>query len=75
METSGRVPTEHDPHSFVMDCLNCRRRFSLSSDDLDNSFSTSKVVIHSRLYAGLDVVSKLTKKRNIKESVLNESVI
>ena len=69
MESLGRVPTEPDPHSFVRDCLNCRRRLLLRSDDLDNSFSMSKVAICSRLSAGLEVVSKLPK--NFKESVLN----
>ena len=62
MESSGRVPTDPIPHSFVGDCLNCRRRFLLSSDDLDNSFSTSKAAICSRLSAGLGVVSKLKIK-------------
>ena len=68
MESSGRVPTDPVPHSFVRDCLNCRRRLLLRSDDLDNSFSTSKAVICSRLFAGLEVVSKL---KIFKESVLN----
>ena len=62
MESSGRVPTGPIPHSFVKDCLNCRRRLSLRSDNLDNSFSTSKAAICSRLSAGLEVVSKLKKK-------------
>ena len=61
-----RVPTDPVPHSLVRDCLSCRRRFSLSSDNLENSFSMLKVAICSRLSVGLEVVSKIKKKEKFK---------
>ena len=62
MKSLGRVPTDPVPHSLVRDCLSCKRRFSLSMEDFDNSFSTSKVVICSKPSVGLEVMSKIRKK-------------
>ena len=62
MKSLGRVPTDPVPHSLVRDCLSCKRRFSLSMEDFDNSFSTSKAAICSKLSVGLEVMSKIKKK-------------
>ena len=62
MTPLGRVPTDPVPHSLVRDCLSCKRRFSLTVEDFDNNFSTSKVVICSNLSVGLEVMSKVRKK-------------
>ena len=62
MKSSGRVPTDPVPPSLVRDCLNCERRFSLSMEDFDNNFSTSKAAICSKLSVGLEVMSKIRKK-------------
>ena len=62
MKSLGRVPTGSGPHSLVRDCISCKRRFSLSVEDFDNSFSMSKVVICSKLSVGLEVMSKIRKK-------------
>ena len=41
-------------------------------EDFDNSFSTSKVAICSKLSVGLEVVSKIKEKgKNLSENVLN----
>ena len=50
------------PHSLVRDCCSCRSKFSLSVADLDNSFSTSKAAICSRLSIGLETISKKRRK-------------
>ena len=72
MKSLGRVPTDPVPHSLVRDCLSCRRRFSLSMEDFDNNFSTSKVVICSKLSVGLEVISKIKERRKkLREIVSN----
>ena len=50
------------PHSLVNDCHNCRSTFSLRMADFDNSFSTSKAAICSRLSIGLEVRSEKEKE-------------
>ena len=56
MKSLGKVPTDPVPHSLVRDCLSCKRRFSLSMEDFDSNFSTSKVVICSKHSVGLEVM-------------------
>ena len=63
MKSLGRVPTDPVPHSLVRDCLSCKSRSSLSVTDFDNNFSTSKAVICSKLSVGLEVRSKIGKKK------------
>ena len=63
MKSLGRVPTDPFPHSLVRDSLSCKSRFSLSVADFDNSFSTSKVVICSKLTVGFEAWSGMRKKR------------
>ena len=65
MKSLGRVPTDPVPHSLVRDCLSCKRRFSLSMEDFDNNFSTSKAAIYSKLSVGLEVMSKVKEKGKI----------
>ena len=65
MKSLGRVPTDPVPHSLVRDGLSCKRRFSLSVEDFDNNFSTSKAVICSKLSVGLEVMSKIKEKGKI----------
>ena len=72
MKSLGRVPTDPVPHSLVRDCLSCKRRFSLSMEDFDCNFSTSKVVICSKLSVGLEVISKIKERRkNLSENASN----
>ena len=66
MKSLGRVPTDPVPHSLVRDCLSCKRRFSLSVEDFDNNFSTSKAAICSKLSVGLEVMSKIRKKGTLE---------
>ena len=66
MKSLGRVPTDPVPHSLVKDCLSCKRRFSLIMEDFDNSFSTSKAVICSKLSVGLVAMSKIRKEGTFK---------
>ena len=50
------------PHSLVNDCHSCRSTFSLRMADFDNSFSTSKAAICSRLSVGLEARSEKKKE-------------
>ena len=72
MKSLGRVPTDPVPHYLVRDWHSCRSRFSLSVADLDNSFSTSKVAICSRLYIGLEARYK-KKEKKLNENILKEN--
>ena len=72
MESLGRVSTDPVSHSLVRDCCSCKRRFSLSMEDLDNNFSMSKAVICYNLSVGLEVMSKIKEKgKNLSENVSN----
>ena len=62
MKSLERIPTDPVPHSLVRDCCSCRSKFSLSVADLDNSFSMSKAAICSRLFVGLEAISKKKEK-------------
>ena len=72
MKSLGRIPTDPVPHSLVRDCCSCRSKFSLSVVDLDNSFSTSKAVICSRLSISLEAISKKKGKKHRNNDVLKE---